>query len=148
MQLSSPDFLSGDFIPEKFTCDGEGMSPTLEIRGVPDGAKSLVLMVDDPDSPGGTFTHWLVWNIPPNTERMVSGTLPPEAIEGQNSSRDYGYMGPCPHEGEHNYIFTLYALDDTLEQLDPKTATKDILFDKMTGHIMVTAELVGLYKRK
>lgn len=147
MQLISPDFISGGKVPKKFTCDGEDVNPTLEISGVPKGTKSLALVLDDPDASSRTFTHWIVWNIPPVTDKILPGTLPIEAIEGQNSAHTMGYIGPCPPEGEHGYVFTLYALDTIIESLDPAKATKESLFDMMTGHILGTAELVGLYCR-
>ncbi|MBX4195605.1 YbhB/YbcL family Raf kinase inhibitor-like protein [Candidatus Parcubacteria bacterium] len=147
MQLISPDFLNGGSIPAQFTCDGNDINPTLEISGIPKETKSLAFVLDDPDAPSGTFTHWIVWNIPPVTDKILPGTLPVGSIEGLNSAHMLGYIGPCPPVGTHNYIFTLYALDATLDDLDPQKTGRGELFDKMTGHIIASTELVGLYCR-
>lgn len=147
MQIISTDFVNGGNIPRKYTCDGDDINPSLEFGGVPKEAKSLALVLDDPDAPSGTFTHWVMWNIPPKTDKILPGTIPVGAVEGLNSTRNCCYIGPCPPTGTHNYIFTLFALDTTLNDLNPKLSDKNSLFDSMTGHILASAELVGLYKR-
>ena len=95
-RLSSPDFAPGASIPARFTCEGKNISPGLRSAGVPAAAKSLVLIVDDPDAPAGTFTHWLVWNIPPGTKKLPAGHRPPRALQGTNDFGSAGYSGPCP----------------------------------------------------
>ncbi|MBX4189259.1 YbhB/YbcL family Raf kinase inhibitor-like protein [Candidatus Parcubacteria bacterium] len=143
MQIVSPDFATGTLIPSRFTCEGENINPELHIAGVPHEAKCLALIVDDPDAPQGTFTHWVVWGIPTLTTRIMCGTLPIEAVEGCNSADKAEYSGPCPPSGTHRYIFTLYALDEAPEL--PPGATKEKLLGAITGHIIGQAELVGLY---
>lgn len=145
MQLISPDFVNGSQIPSKFTCEGDNISPNLEISGVPKETKSLALVLDDPDAPSRTFTHWVVWNIPAITDKIPSSTLPVGSVEGLNSAGKAGYIGPCPPSGTHNYIFSLYALDTTIDDLEAGRADRGPLFEKMTGHILATAELTGLY---
>lgn len=145
MQITSPEFRSGTKIPPRFTCDGENISPELDVAGVPAEAKSLALTVDDPDAPMGVFTHWVVWNIPPETPRIACASLPVDCVEGKNTAGQAAYAGPCPPSGTHRYIFTLYALDAKLEL--EAGASKDKLLEYMTGHIIGQAELVGLYSR-
>lgn len=147
MQLNSPDFINGGKIPKIFTCDGEERSPELRIGGLPEGAQSLALVLDDPDAPSGTFTHWVVWNIP-LTDKILSDNLPHGSAVGLNSAGTNRYLGPCPPKGTHNYIFTLYALDTQLDISDPSRTDSRALLDNMTGHIIATAELVGLYCRQ
>jgi Raf kinase inhibitor-like YbhB/YbcL family protein len=146
MQLTSPDFVSGGKIPRQYTCDGEGMSPELRIDGLPEGVRSFALVLEDPDAPSGMFTHWVVWNIP-IVEKIASDNLPDGSIVGLNSAGTNKYIGPCPPKGTHDYILTLYALDTILDGLDPTRTDKSSLLDAMTGHIIATAELVGLYCR-
>jgi Raf kinase inhibitor-like YbhB/YbcL family protein len=145
MELKSPDFEHNTLIPTRYTCDGEDINPELEILGVPEGAQSLVLIMDDPDSPNGTWTHWLLWNIPTDTDRIGAGTEPVGSVEGLNSFGKQGYGGPCPHEGTHRYFFKLYALDTRLA-LEAGT-DKESLERAIEGHILDQAELVGLYTR-
>ncbi len=131
-------------MPKRFACDGEGVRPELHISGVPDETRSLALLVDDLDAPGGTFTHWVAWNIPPKTEKILSDTLPEGMKEGVNSSGQVGYLAPCPPQGTHRYIFTLYALDTILEVEED---TKEKVLEAITDHIITQTELVGLYCR-
>jgi len=145
MQLHTDAFEHAGQIPKEYTCDGEGVSPTFRIAGVPEGVVSLVLIMDDPDSPKGTWTHWLVWNIPSDTEILGSTQVPPGAREGLNSAGVPGYYGPCPHEGSHRYFFRLYALDTLLEL--PSMTTQEELLAAMKKHIVTETELVGLYCR-
>ena len=113
MKLSSPDFSDGGNIPEGFTCEGKDVSPTLTIAGVPKEAKSLVLIVDDPDAPGGNFTHWLMWNVVPDLTEIVGNKPPAHAVQGVNDFGKSKYSGPCPPSGVHRDDFRLYALTRT-----------------------------------
>lgn len=146
MKITSPDFLNNEFIPTQFTCDGQDLNPELRIEEIPEGAQSLVLIVDDPDAPGGTFTHWTVWNIPSNTEVIKKGELPNGATEGKTDFGRSGYGGPCPPPGKpHRYFFKIYALDTILNL--PAGASRSDLEKAMNGHIIDHAELIGLYQR-
>jgi len=144
MELSSPAFASGGKIPASHTCDGDDMSPLLRITNVPDGTQALALVMDDPDAPMGTFDHWLVWNIPPDTTGIPEGTEP-EGVQGKTDFGKLGYGGPCPPSGTHTYRFKLYALD---QQLDlPQGANKEQLSRAMEGHVLAQAVLKGNYSR-
>ncbi len=151
LTLTSTAFDDGGEIPSVYTCDGEDVTPPLKWGGVPEDARSLVLIVDDPDAPDPaapkmTWVHWLVYNIPPDTFSLEdSGHLPGGAGEGLNDWRRLGYGGPCPPRGRHRYFFKLYALDTTLESL--KRPRKAELESAMRGHILDSAELVGTYSK-
>jgi Raf kinase inhibitor-like YbhB/YbcL family protein len=143
LSVKSPVFENSKFIPVKYTCDGADVNPPLTIEGVPEGTKTLVLIVDDPDAPMGTFDHWIVWNIPPTTRKIEENTVP--GTEGMSSYRKHAYGGPCPPYGTHRYFFKVYALDT---QLDLKSnSTKKDVEKAMEGHILAEGELVGLYRR-
>jgi hypothetical protein len=144
-QLSSPFFAPGAAIPDRCSRQGGNTPPPLEIDDVPKGATSLALIMDDPDAPGGTFVHWLVWNIPTSTGRLDRDQdgLPKGAIEGVNSWGQPGYGGPQPPSGTHRYYFRLYALDTTLDLLPASPREK--LEGAMQGHIVAQAELMGTY---
>lgn len=145
MILTSPSFENDGMIPKKFTCDGGNMNPELHIQYVPEGAKSLALIVHDPDAPiAGGFTHWVVWNIAPTTTLIKEESVPPGSVEGSNTQSG-GYMGPCPHSGTHHYEFRLYALDTTIDI--PGESGKTELEAAMRGHMLEEAKLVGLYAR-
>lgn len=146
IKISSKSFKHNGPIPSKYTCDGADVSPPLSIEGVPASAKSLALIVDDPDAPAGTWAHWVVWNISPSVKEISESSLPQGAQEGMTDFRNRGYGGPCPPSGTHRYFFKLYALDTTLS-LSPST-TKAALEKAMAGHIAAQGELVGVYKRK
>ncbi len=146
MKLTSPAFKNNQNIPEKYTCDGENLSPPLFISDIPVGTESLVLIVDDPDAPSGCFVHWTLWNISPQTTEIPEGKIPENAIEGITDFGKPGYGGPCPPSGIHRYFFKIYALDTRLE-LD-SSATKEDIEEVMEGHILEKAELIGLYQRK
>lgn len=151
MILTSSAFEESAKIPPKFTCDGDppagGINPELLIHNVPDAAKSLALIVDDPDAPRGTFVHWVVYNIDPNTSVIKEESVPPGSNEGANGSGKYGYVGPCPPDKKpHRYFFKLYALDIVLPAFDVKV-TKEFLEGRMDGHVLDTAELIGIYER-
>lgn len=148
--VKSPEFGYGDFIPVKYTCDGEDVSPPLEWTNVPEGTKSFVLICDDPDAPLGIWDHWILFNIPPDVRKLEAGIKPLEklengAVHGKNSWGKLGYGGPCPPSGTHRYFFKLYALDTTLD-LKPGATKKEVL-KKMEGHIIGYGELMGKYKR-
>ncbi len=145
MKISSPAFANGQSIPPKYTCDGGDTSPPLAFADVPPSAKSLALVVDDPDAPGGTFDHWIVWNIPANTAAVAEGQ-PPQGVAGRNDFGKNAYGGPCPPSGEHRYQFKLYALDATIN-LQPSSGKKD-LERAMSGHTVAEAQMMGRYKRK
>lgn len=145
MKLTSPAFENNQSIPSKYTCDGEDINPPLQIDEVPEGTKSLVLIVDDPDAPLGTWEHWIVWNINPSTSLIEENKVPEGAVEGKNDFGKNSYGGPCPPTGTHHYHFKLYALDKILE-LD-SSSKKDALEKAMAGHILDWVELIGLYKR-
>ena len=145
MELRSPGFEHGGQIPSRHTCDGADASPALEIGGVPEGTAALALVMDDPDAPGGTFDHWLVWNIPPQTAGIPEGTEP-EGVQGRTGFGKMGYGGPCPPGGTHRYRFKLYALD---RRLDLKAgARKGQLEQAMKGHILAETLLQGTYTRQ
>lgn len=150
MQLSSPAFQNHQSMPAKYTCDGENVSPSLIISNVPTAAKSLAILVDDPDAPRGDFVHWLIWNIDPSTSEISQNSLPagantPKAIPGTSDFGTIGWGGPCPPSGTHRYQFKLYALDAILEL--PNSSRKPELQKAMEGHVIEQAILVGLYKK-
>jgi Raf kinase inhibitor-like YbhB/YbcL family protein len=141
--VKSPTFENQKTIPSKYTCDGSNINPPLTIEGIPESTKSLVLIVDDPDAPMGTWDHWVVWNIPP-TDKIQENSKP--GTEGMNSARRNSYSGPCPPSGTHRYFFKAYALD-TLLSLTSNSRKKDVE-NAMKGHILAQGELVGLYSRR
>jgi hypothetical protein len=147
MKLTSPAFENYQNIPASYTCDGKKLHPPLSIAGVPEGTKSLAIIIDDPDAPNGTFNHWVIWNIHPDTTLIAEGKAPTESQEGTNSAGQIGYMPPCPPPagGQHRYFFTLYALDAKLG-LDGK-ATKADVENAMKGHVIAQALLIGVYGR-
>lgn len=145
MIISSPAFSHNGLIPRKYTCDGENINPPLSISDVPKNTTSLALIVDDPDSPSGTFTHWTAWNIDPSIKEISENSIPKSGVEGMTDFRKIGYGGPCPGTGRHRYSFKLYALDNQIAL--SKSASKKDIEKAMTGHILAQAELVGLYQR-
>lgn len=138
-------FEQGQGIPEHFTAKGEDVNPPLEITGIPDEAKSLVLIVEDPDAPVGLWIHWLVFNIP-IIERIEENSVPKDSIQGTNSWGKQEYGGPNPLSGVHRYFFKIYTLDIELN-LEPSTEKGDIE-KAMEGHILDRAELIGVYGRE
>lgn len=149
MDIFSRDFKNLEDIPAKFTCDADNISPFLSFSNVPKEAVSLVLIVDDPDSPvsptPGGWVHWIVWNIPPDISSLDEGALPPSSVEGVNDFGKIGYGGPCPATGVHRYYFKLYALSEKLS-LDVGASKLDLL-KEMEGKILDEAKLVGKYKK-
>lgn len=145
MKLTSSAFENNQTIPSKYTCDGEDINPPLEIQEIPETAQSLVLIVDDPDAPMGTWAHWLVWNIDPSIVSIKENSIPEGAVQGQNSFGKQDYGGPCPPSGTHHYYFKVYALDIKLE-LDSSSDKKD-LESVIQNYILDQAELIGLYQR-
>ena len=145
MKITSSAFQEGGNIPSKFTCDGSDTSPPLQITGVPSEAKTLVLIADDPDAPSGLFTHWLVWNIPPQTNSIAEGGAA-KGVQGTNDFGKSGYGGPCPPSGAHHYAFKVFALD---RELDLRSGAKRSQLDAaMKGHVIAQGELIGRYARK
>jgi hypothetical protein len=150
MKIESSVFKEGSMIPEKYTCDGENISPPLTWSGIPQETVSLALICDDPDAPAGTWVHWVVYNMPAKTVGLRESVpaekkLPDGSIQGTNDFRNIGYGGPCPPSGTHRYYFKLYALDKKLD-LEPGT-TKWQLVQSMKGHILAEAQLMGKYSR-
>ncbi|MGB3079439.1 MAG: YbhB/YbcL family Raf kinase inhibitor-like protein [Saprospiraceae bacterium] len=142
LKISSTAFQNNEPIPQEYTCDGKDINPPLDIDDIPMEAKSLALIMDDPDAPGGTWVHWVVWNIP-ITHHIRENEKPGE--EGLNNSDDHQYGGPCPPSGIHRYFFKVYALDTLLDL--PADTRKEQLEKKMSKHIVAFGELVGLYSR-
>ncbi len=143
LKVSSSAFNEKELIPVKYTCDGANISPPLNIDHIPEKAKSLVIIVDDPDAPVGTWVHWLIWNIPVThqiKENKASG------IQGINDFGKHKYQGPCPPGGIHRYFFKVYALDDIIDI--PENTTKHQLEKAISEYIIAFGELVGIYARK
>lgn len=152
LHLSSSAFASDAAIPRQYTCDGRDISPPLRIAGVPAGTRSLALVVDDPDAPRGTFTHWLIWNLPPDVQQLHEGLrheprLPElgDARQGTNDFRSIGFRGPCPPAGVHHYRFTLYASDAVLDL--PERTHRAQLEEALKAHTIASTELIGTYGR-
>ena len=144
MKIESSAFTAGAIIPKKYTCQGEDINPPLTVSGLPEGTKSVALIVDDPDAPMGTWVHWVVYNIPVQSPLSISENSIPGA-EGPNNFGQVHYGGPCPPSGTHRYFFKAYALDTELS-VDEKM-TKAELEKAMGGHLLAQAELIGLYKK-
>jgi hypothetical protein len=146
MKITSPAVQEGGTIPEKFSKNGQNVSPELRIEGAPPEAKSLALIVDDPDAPVGLFTHWIVWNIDPKTTQIAEGSAPGGAVQGKNDFGDIGYGGPQPPSGTHRYYFKIFALNSSL---DLKSGAKRKEVDAaMKGHIIAQGQLMGKYSKK
>ena len=145
MKISSSAFEHNTSIPSQYTCDGQDVSPPLGIRDIPENTQSLALIVDDPDAPGGTFVHWVVWNIPFDVTAIAENTVPAQAVQGKSDFGREDYGGPCPPSGSHRYFFRLYALDTKLDL--PQGSDKTDVEQAMEGHILDKAELIGLYQR-
>jgi Raf kinase inhibitor-like YbhB/YbcL family protein len=145
MRISSAAFGHNGQIPKKYTCDGSDVNPPLTFAEIPADARSLALIVDDPDAPMGTWVHWVVWNIDPGTAEIKENSVPKGSVQGMNDFRKHDYGGPCPPSGIHRYFFKLYALDTTLNI--GASAGKSALESSMKEHIVAKAQLMGLYER-
>ena len=150
MMITCQAFKDGGSIPDKYTCDGEDISPPLSWSGAPNQTETYALIVDDPDAPIGIFTHWVIFNIPASESGLQENTpnidkLPNGAVQGRNDFGRRGYGGPCPPSGTHRYQFHLYAIDAQLNLL-PGASKRDVL-KAIKEHILAKAELTGLYSR-
>jgi Raf kinase inhibitor-like YbhB/YbcL family protein len=154
MVITSASFSHLGEIPARYTCEGEDVSPPLSWAGVPEGAQSLVLIVDDPDAPDPeapkrTWVHWVLYNLPPAAgglpEAVAPDALPEGTLEGKNDWGRTGYGGPCPPIGRHRYFHKLYALDRMLPNMG--AATKKQLLDAMEGNVLAQAEIIGTYQK-
>lgn len=151
MSLTSPAFAEGAAIPQRFTCDGEDIPPPLSWSDPPEGTRALALVMDDPDAPGGTFTHWLVYDLPASTRALpegvpAEGELAGGGKQGENDFGRTGYGGPCPPRGEqHRYRFTLYALDAPLDL--PPGADRAAVLEAIASHALARGVLTGTYRR-
>ena len=143
MQLTSPSFANNGYIPDKFSCHGEEVSPELSIEKIPDNSKTLALLVVDPDAPSGAWTHWIVYNIP-IVQRIKEANAPGE--EGLSSSGKAAYDGPCPPSGVHHYIFKIFALNTELKF--DKPPDKKAFEKAIEGHVIEEAQLTGLFAHK
>jgi len=150
MEISTGAFAPGGQIPAKYTCSGDNISPMLTIRGVPPSAKALVLIVDDPDAPAGTFVHWVFYNLPPQTSQIEAGikpdaTLAEGGVQGRNDFGRAGYGGPCPPPGApHHYRFRLFAVSS---QIAPESSTGSAVEQAMQGRVVANAVMVGTFQR-
>jgi len=150
LKVTSSAFAEGGLIPSQYTCDGADVSPPLRWDAVPKGAKSIALISDDPDAPMGTWVHWVLFNLPPDTVELAEDVPPDEtfpngAVQGTNDFGRIGYGGPCPPAGTHRYFFKIYALDTVIDL--PPGARKQQLLKAMDGHILAQGQLIGKYKR-
>jgi Raf kinase inhibitor-like YbhB/YbcL family protein len=142
LTITSTAFKAHEQIPKKYTCKGHDINPPLDIKGIPDKAVSLALIVDDPDAPGNTWLHWAVWNIP------ILHHIQEDEIPGQQGRNDFGrnsYGGPCPPSGTHRYFFKVYALDEVLDLQEG--ASRQELERALHGHVLAYGELIGLFKK-
>jgi Raf kinase inhibitor-like YbhB/YbcL family protein len=145
LKVTSSAFPEGGKIPKKYTCDDSNVNPPMRIENLPQSARSVALIVDDPDAPGRTWTHWLVWNIDPRAPEIREKSVPPNAVQGTSDFGSASYGGPCPPSGTHRYYFKAYALDTTLSL--PSSTKKAALEKAMAGHIVAEGSLMGTYSR-
>lgn len=143
MTLTSSAFENEQMIPKQYSRDGDDMSPPLMIQGVPKAAKSLAILVDDPDAPGRLFNHWILFNIAPNTVEIKEGECPLGAMQGKNDWGELNYGGPQPPSGVHRYFFKLYALDTALSL--QQGASREQIYKAMHGHILEETNLMGRF---
>src|SRR5450432_1150304 len=146
LKLTSRAFSPGGKIPKKYACDGSNVNPPLHIENVPKTARSLALIVDDPDAPGRTWTHWLLWNINAKATEIWEDNVPQNAVEGTSDFGNAKYGGPCPPSGAHRYYFTAYALDTVLSL--PSSATRAAVEKAIAGHVIAKGSLMGIYSRQ
>jgi hypothetical protein len=142
--VSSQGFTNNGPIPSEYTCDGRNISPPLSWSQVPATTKSIAVVVDDPDAPRGTFTHWIVTGIPPKTTSLGKQMLPTGAVAAKNDMGIAGYSGPCPPSGRHHYRFRVFALDVRL----PPGLSRDELKNAMEGHVVANGQVVGTYQKQ
>jgi Raf kinase inhibitor-like YbhB/YbcL family protein len=155
INLASTAFTEGGMIPKVYSCDGKDVSPPLAWSGVPEKAKSLAVLVEDPDAPGGTFAHWILFNVSPDVKSLDEGVASGDdaqlgapgkpASQGKNGFGKFGYGGPCPPVGPHHYVFRVYALDTTLDRA--QGASREDLLRAMKGHVLGEGRLSGKYTR-
>lgn len=143
MKILSSEFQNNTKIPVRYTRDSDNVNPPLDLIDIPENAMSLILIMDDPDAPSGTWVHWVIWNIDPKTDKIAENSVPAGAIQGA-TSRENHYSGPYPPSGTHRYFFKLYALDTRITLLP--TADVTALSQAMDGHILAQAKLIGLYR--
>lgn len=146
MKITSPAFKNGKRIPKQYTCEGPNISPPLNFSGIPNGARSLVLMVEDPDAQAKPWVHWLVFNIPADAGGFEENAIAPGSTQGLCNGNTFGYEGPCPPVNEHQYLFKLYALDTRLNI--PNASDRKAVLREMQGHILAEAVLTGSYKKE
>ena len=145
MKIASSVFKNGGKIPVKYTCEGPNISPPLSFEDVPRNARSLVLLVEDPDAPAKPWVHWLVFNIPSTATGFEENSIAAGAVEGLCNGNTFGYEGPCPPENEHRYFFRLYALDKVLSI--PAESDRKVVMKEMEGHILEESTLMGIYQK-
>ena len=145
MEIKSEAFNNGDRIPKKYTCEGPNISPPLQFSNIPEGTKSLVLMIEDPDAEAKPWVHWMVFNIPPDAKGFEEDSIATGARQGLCNGNTLGYEGPCPPENEHTYVFKLYAVDKMLPA-NPTPDRKKVL-EQIQGHTIVEAVLEGRYEK-
>ncbi len=142
MNITSPEFKNNEMIPKKYSCEGEDINPPFKIENIPENTESLVLILDDPDAPAGTWTHWVLFDIPPKNE-IKENEAPGK--QGMNDFYKKNYGGPCPPSGTHRYFFKLYAVDKKINK--KRGVSRDTIEDEIKDHIIEKAELIGLYKK-
>lgn len=145
MRITCPDFKHNERVPEKYTCVGDNISPPLRFEDIPRNTESLVLLMEDPDAPGKTFTHWLVYDIPPMTVSVPADVAPPGAA-GVNDFGSLNYGGPCPPSGTHHFHLRLFALDTRLNE--PEGLRREMVLERIKGHVLDQAELIGLFSKE
>ncbi|MDB5186153.1 MAG: phosphatidylethanolamine-binding protein [Candidatus Saccharibacteria bacterium] len=145
MTITSTAFQHNGYIPRKYTCDDANINPPLTFSEIPEDARSLVLIMDDPDAPSGQFTHWLLYDISPATLQIAENAAPETGTIGMNDYGNIGYGGPCPPQGTHRYVFKLYALQSVLNL--PEAASRQEIETTTQGQVIETTELIGLYQR-
>lgn len=150
IKLTSPSFSDGEMLDKKFACDGENVSPALKWENLPEGTRSIAIICEDPDAPMGTFVHWVIYDIAGWVKGLEEGIADDETLEngirqGINDFGDAGYGGPCPPSGTHRYFFKIYALDKHIDSV--VVMDKDLLLEKMQGHVLGEGQLIGKYQR-
>jgi Raf kinase inhibitor-like YbhB/YbcL family protein len=150
IKITSPAFNEGESIPDRYSCNDVNVSPPLNFENIPDAARSIALILEDPDAPGGMFTHWIIFNLPAETRGLSEFVMGRELMDdgskhGLNSFGLVGYNGPCPSVGTHRYFFRIYALDLKLDL--PPLVQRDEILNAMEGHILDQGELMGVFTR-